>query len=190
MRYYSNYGWLELIVGCMQSGKSAEVRRRLAHALRVKQHVVHVWPRLARNPTPAERGPAPLIVDDAASLLRRIPHEAQVVAIEEAQFFDDALPQVVAELTARGVRVICAGLDTTFTGATFGVIGDLLAQAELVDKFHAICGLCGNPATRTQRLIGDRPVDSAAPEIDTGAAARYEPRCRACHQVPDPTPAR
>ena len=109
---------------------------------------------------------------------------ATVVAIDEAQFFDWKIAEVAHALADRGVRVIVAGLDMDFRGEPFGPMPLLMAQAETVDKFSAICVVCGEPASRTQRLINDAPANYDDPVILVGASEVYEARCRHCHQVP------
>ena len=112
-----------------------------------------------------------------------------VIAIDEAQFLDAGIVQVASSLADRGRRVILAGIDSDFRGEPFGPMPQLMAVAELVDKLHAICVLCGAPASRNQRLIGGKPAPYDSPTIMVGAADAYEARCRACHMVPRPTEA-
>ncbi len=108
----------------------------------------------------------------------------QVVAIDEAQFFDDGLSEVCDALTERGLRVIVAGLDMDFRGEPFGPMPLLLAQAERVDKLRAICVVCGQEASRTQRLIDGHPAHRDDPVILVGAKEVYQARCRNCHELP------
>jgi thymidine kinase len=110
--------------------------------------------------------------------------DTQVVAIDEAQFLDGGVVAVVNALADRGVRVIVAGTDMDFRGEPFGAIPQLLAVAEKVDKLHAICVVCGDLATRNQRLIDGAPAPAEGPTIQVGGAESYEARCRRCHQVP------
>jgi thymidine kinase len=107
-----------------------------------------------------------------------------VIAIDEAQFLDASIVHLVTTLAARGKRVILAGTDTDFRGEPFGPMPQLLAVAEVVDKLHAICVCCGNPASRNQRLIGGKPARYDSPTIMVGSAESYEARCRHCHEVP------
>ena len=109
------------------------------------------------------------------------------VFIDEAQFLDAGIVQVASSLADRGRRVILAGIDSDFRGEPFGPMPQLMAVAEMVDKLHAICVLCGSPASRNQRLIGGKPAPYDSPTIMVGAADSYEARCRACHIVPRPT---
>ncbi|MFN2282593.1 MAG: thymidine kinase, partial [Anaerolineales bacterium] len=107
-----------------------------------------------------------------------------VVAIDEAQFFGEEIIRVVQDLVDRGIRVIVAGLDMDFRGVPFGQMPQLLALAEIVDKLHAICMVCGEEATRTQRLVDGEPAYYDDPIIIVGASEMYEARCRIHHQVP------
>ena len=109
----------------------------------------------------------------------------QVVAIDEAQFFDDNICDVANELADRGIRVMCVGLDTNFKGEPFGPMPLLITEAEFVTKLAAVCNKCGAPATRTQRIINGHPASYNDPIILVGASESYEARCRHCHEVPD-----
>src|SRR5918995_1786611 len=109
---------------------------------------------------------------------------AHLVAIDEAQFLDEDICALASALASRGRRVILAGTDTDFRGEPFGPMPRLLAIAEVVDKLHAICVLCGAPACRNQRLVEGRPARYDSPVIQIGGQESYEARCRACHQVP------
>ena len=123
-------------------------------------------------------------VNTAAQIARQVRGDTDVVAIDEAQFLDDAVVSLVNALAGRGLRVIVAGTDMDFRGAPFGPIPALLAIAEEVDKLNAICVRCGGTATRNQRLIDGRPAPAEGPTIQIGGAESYEARCRACHEVP------
>jgi thymidine kinase len=106
------------------------------------------------------------------------------VAIDEAQFLPIGIVDLATALAASGRRVILAGTDTDFRGEPFGPMPQLLAVAEQVDKLHAICVVCGNPASRNQRLIDGRPARYDSPTIMVGGDESYEARCRSCHAVP------
>ena len=106
------------------------------------------------------------------------------MAIDEAQFLDKGIVRVANDLADRGMRVIIAGTDMDFRGEPFGPMPQLMAVAERVDKLHAICVVCGDLATRNQRLIDGRPAPAEGPTIQVGGAETYEARCRRCHQVP------
>jgi thymidine kinase len=123
-------------------------------------------------------------VDSAAQIAQRVDARTQVVAVDEAQFLDDGIVALATTLAERGTRVILAGTDTDFRGEPFGAMPRLLAVAEVVDKLHAICVKCGNPASRNQRLIEGRPARYDSPVIMVGGQDSYEARCRRCHQVP------
>lgn len=183
-------GHIELICGSMFSGKTEELIRRIRRAEIAKQRVQVFSHRLdarygegkVASHSGADRGAIP--VQQAEQILERCDPQATVVAIDEAQFFDWKIAEVVNQLADRGVRVIVAGLDTDFRGEPFGPMPLLMAQAEHVDKLSAICVVCGEPASRTQRLIDGRPAKYDDPVILVGASEVYEARCRHCHQVP------
>jgi thymidine kinase len=181
-------GWIELIVGPMFSGKSEELIRRVNRALIARQRVQVFKPAIDDRYVPEAvashdgRSLKAIPVDDTAGVRRLLADETQVVAVDEGQFFDDALVELALELADAGKRVIVAGLDLDFRAEPFGPMPALLAQAEVVEKLTAICS-CGRAATRTQRLIGGRPAHYDDPVILVGASERYEPRCRSCHVV-------
>ncbi len=107
-----------------------------------------------------------------------------MLAVDEAQFFDESICEVVQDLADDGRRVIVAGLDTDFRAVPFGPMPELMALAERVDKLHAICMVCGGPASRTQRLIDGEPARYDEPIVVVGASELYEARCREHHEVP------
>ena len=107
-----------------------------------------------------------------------------MVAIDEAQFFDFEIVQITQQLANKGLRVIVAGLDTDFRSEPFGPMPNLMAKAERVDKLHAICMVCGEPASRTQRLVDGQPAHYNDPVVIVGASELYEARCREHHEVP------
>jgi thymidine kinase len=123
-------------------------------------------------------------VDSSAQIANRLDPTSQVVAIDEAQFLDGGVVELATSLAARGRRVILAGTDTDFRGEPFGPMPELLAIAEVVDKLHAICVVCGSPASRNQRLIEGSPARYDSPIIMVGGEESYEARCRRCHKVP------
>ena len=110
--------------------------------------------------------------------------ETTVVAVDEAQFFDPEIIQIIQRMADSGVRVIVAGLDTDFRGEPFGPMPTLMAQAERVDKVHAICMVCAEEASRTQRLLDGEPAHFDDPVVVIGASELYEARCRKHHEVP------
>jgi len=185
-------GRVELICGSMFSGKTEELIRRLRRAIIARQKV-QVFKPIIDNRYNLEEvtshngaGYQAQPVADAASIRLELADDVTVVAVDEVQFFDPAIVELCDELAARGIRVICAGLDTDFRGVPFGPIPELLARAEMVDKLHAICVVCGEEASRTQRLINGVPAGYDDPVVMVGAAEVYEARCRHCHEVRPP----
>ena len=184
-------GWLEVIAGPMFSGKSEELIRRVKRVLIAGQKVRVFKPRLDDRyhasdvvSHDGERVRAEPVAGSSEMRSRLQGEDVQVVAVDEAQFFDDGLPELLEELAANGVRVIVAGLDMDFRGEPFGVMPTLMARAEFVEKLSAVCVRCGRAATRTQRLVDGKPARYDEPVILVGASEAYEPRCRACHEVP------
>lgn len=183
-------GWVEVICGSMFSGKSEELLRRLRRASIARQKVVVVKPALdVRYGTSCicshdGRDWEAVCVQRSDEILL-VPgvEEADVVAVDEAQFLDDELPHVVQFLADRGKRVIVAALDQDFRGEPFGPVPAVMAVAEFVDKLQAICARCGAPASRTQRLLDGHPAGEHDPLIKVGGMESYEARCRRCHEV-------
>ena len=183
-------GSVEVITGSMFCGKTDELIRRLRRATIARQKVKVFKPvidnRYAHEKVTSHAGNefAAIPIQNAAGVRDYLDDDTTVVAIDEAQFFDDDLIPIVQELADRGLRVIVAGLDTDFRGEPFGPMPVLMAQAEKVDKLQAICMVCGEPATRTQRLVNGKPARYHDPVVIVGAAEMYEARCRAHHSVP------
>jgi thymidine kinase len=184
-------GSIEVVCGCMFSGKSEELIRRLRRAVIAKQKVQVFKPKIddryAVDQVRSHSGAGfdALPVSSALEILNLVEPDTTVVGIDEAQFFDLELAQVVAKLADSGKRVICAGLDLDFRGEPFGPMPTLLAIAEHVDKLTAICVVSGEPATRTQRIINGKPASYNDPIILVGATESYEARSRKHHVVPD-----
>ncbi|CAG1772257.1 thymidine kinase [uncultured bacterium] len=183
-------GWIEVVAGVMFSGKSEELMRRVRRAViarkRVqvfKSHLDSRYAGLFAVSSHDGRSVEAIPVDSSAQVAQRIDPLAHVIAVDEAQFMDEGIVEVATSLASRGRRVIIAGLDTDFRGEPFGPMPRLMAIAEMVDKLHAICVLCGAPATRTQRLIDGIPAAWDSPTIMVGGREAYEARCRACHVV-------
>ena len=184
-------GWIEVICGVMFSGKSEELIRRVRRAIIAKKRVQvfksHLDERYAgiyQVSSHDGRTVEAVPVDTSEQIAQLVDKETQVVAIDEAQFLDEGVVALATALANRGVRVILAGTDNDFRGEPFGPMPRLLAAAEVVDKLHAICVVCGNPASRNQRLIGGKPARYDSPTIMVGSSEAYEARCRACHSVP------
>lgn len=183
-------GTIEVICGSMFSGKTEELIRRVKRATIARKRVQVFKPALdirygdeevaSHDGIRAQAVP----VSSAGEIGARIAPDSQVVAIDEAQFFDLELVELCERLAGEGRRVIVAGLDQDFRGEPFGPIPSLMAKAEAVDKLHAICMVCGGPASRTQRLIDGRPASYDDPVILVGAQEAYEARCRLHHVVP------
>ncbi|MCA9943317.1 MAG: thymidine kinase [Anaerolineales bacterium] len=182
-------GRIEVICGSMFSGKTEELIRRLRRAQIARQQI-QVFKPVIDNRYHAEKVMShngadfeALPVASSQRILETLDENTTVVAIDEVQFFDTAVIDICEQLVAEGKRVICAGLDMDFRGVPFGPMPDLLARAELVSKLHAICVVCGDEASRTQRLIDGQPAAFDDPVVLVGAAEVYEARCRDCHQV-------
>jgi len=173
-------GWLEVITGSMFSGKSEELIRRLRRAQIAKQRVQIFKPAIdnrysdtnivshSEMKIPSES------VSSSAELLARVHPDADVVGVDEGQFFDAELPAVLSQLADAGKRVIVAGLDQDYLGRPFEPMPQLLAIAEYITKTLAICMVCGGPANHTQRLV------QSSERVLVGATGTYEARCRHC----------
>jgi thymidine kinase len=183
-------GWLEVVCGSMFSGKSEELIRRVRRASFGRQKIQVFKPQMdnrysekevvSHNGTKVYAYP----IQKATDILDQLEKDTQVVAIDEVQFFDAQITDIVQHLADEGIRVIVAGLDQDFRGEPFGYMPALMALAETVSKLQAICLSCGSPASRTQRLIDGEPASYDDPIILVGASESYEPRCRHCHEVP------
>lgn len=183
-------GSVEVITGSMFSGKTDELIRRLRRATIARQKVQVFKPaidnRYNNEKVTSHAGSdfEAIPIKSSADVKPKLEIDTTVVAIDEAQFFDEGIITVVQELADSGKRVIVAGLDTDFRGEPFGPMPIIIAQAEDVDKLHAICMVCGEPATRTQRLVNGSPAHYNDPVVIVGAAEMYEARCRKHHIVP------
>ncbi len=173
-------GWIEVICGCMFSGKTEELIRRLKRAsiadMKIEVFKPRVDTRYDESAIVSHDTTSVLAIPiDQSTRMLKISPDTTVVGIDEAQFFDAELPDVCQQLALRGVRVIAAGLDMDFRGQPFGSIPQLLAIAEYVTKVHAICVHCGNLATHSYRLADGESV------VLLGEKEQYEPRCRSCY---------
>ena len=191
MYHGSRPGWIEVVSGVMFSGKSEELIRRVRRAIiarrRVqvfKSHFDNRYGELYSVSSHDGRELEATPVDSAAEIFRLVRPDTELVAIDEAQFLDPEIVTVATALAARGVRVIVAGTDTDFRGEPFGSMGALMSVAETVDKLQAICVICGDLATRNQRLVDGKPARYDSPTIMIGGRESYEARCRHCHRVP------
>jgi thymidine kinase len=183
-------GSIEVITGSMFSGKTDELIRRLRRATIARQKVQVFKPtidnRYGEGKVTSHAGSdfSAIPIISSEDIINQLEPDTTVVAIDEAQFFDREVIQITQDLANRGLRVIVAGLDTDFRGEPFGPMPVLMAQAEVVDKLHAICMVCGEPASRTQRLVNGRPANFDDPVVIVGASELYEARCRTHHEVP------
>ncbi|MGL4948584.1 MAG: thymidine kinase [Mycoplasma sp.] len=185
-------GWIEVICGPMFAGKSDELIRRLNKLIYADVEYVIFKPKTDTR-TSSEVKSRNGLVDDAEAIenpyeilhyLMESPITYNVVAIDEAQFFDETLVEVADILADHGYVVIVAGLDRDFRGNPFGPIPGLLTNADIVNKLTAICTECGAPATRTQRLIDGNPSNFTDQLVLIGNNESYTARCRHCHKVP------
>jgi thymidine kinase len=175
-------GWIEIICGSMFSGKTEELIRRLKRAKIANQRVEIFKPKVDTRYDEAK------VVSHDANYILSTPIEhsrrlleltegVNVIGVDEAQFFDEDLPEVCQMLALRGLRVIVAGLDMDFRGKPFGPMPNLLAVAEYITKVHAICQHCGNLATHSYRLSADDHT------VVLGEKDTYEARCRTCYHM-------
>jgi thymidine kinase len=191
MHAITNSGWVEVISGSMFSGKTEELLRRIRRAEIAGQQVAAFTPAIDDRYGTATIGShvgrrwEALVVDteEPGPAIHDHLNGEQVVAIDEANFFSPAIVEVCQDLAADGRRVIVSGTDQTFRGEPFEPLPQLMAIAEYVEKFQAICIECGEPATRNQRLIEGEPAHYDDPTIMVGAEESYEARCRSCHVV-------
>jgi len=184
-------GSIEVIAGVMFSGKSEELLRRVRRAeiarRRVqvfKSHLDERYAGIKHVSSHDGRMQEAVPIGTAGDLMRVLRPDTEVVAVDEAQFLDDAIVDVSTALADRGVRMILAGTDTDFRGEPFGAMAQLMAVAEKVDKLSAICMVCGDEASRTQRLVNGQPAHYDDPVVIVGASELYEARCRVHHEVP------
>ncbi len=183
-------GSIEVITGSMFSGKTDELIRRLRRST-IAHQKVKVFKPIIDNRYAVEKVTShagndyeALPIQKSEGILAGLDEDTTVLAIDEAQFFDMEIIPLVQMLANRGLRVIVAGLDTDFRGDPFGPMPVLMAIAERVDKLHAICMVCGEEASRTQRLVNGHPARHDDPVVIVGAAELYEARCRKHHIVP------
>jgi len=184
-------GWVHVICGSMFGGKTDEMLRPLRRFAIAGRQVVLVKPRVdtrtADESVVSRSGAQHAAVSvDTSAEVEAVVGNADIVAIEEGQFWDDGLPEVVERLADAGKQVVVTGLDQDYRGNPFGPMPRLMALADQVTKLTAICMVCGEPATRTQRLIDGLPAPIDSPLIMVGGMGdeKYEARCRLHHEVP------
>ncbi|MBQ3001448.1 MAG: thymidine kinase [Bacilli bacterium] len=189
----SSDGWIEVICGSMFAGKTEELIRRITRIKLAKRDVLVFKPviddrySVSEVVSHSQRKVKSIAVNDSSEIMAHIEKLPYAVAIDEAQFFDKNIVNVAENLANLGVRVIVAGLDLDFRGEPFGVMPEFLARAEYITKLQAICQICGEPATRTQRIIDGQPAFYDEEIVLVSAQEKYEARCRKCHQVPHRT---
>ena len=177
-------GWIEVICGSMFSGKTEELIRRIRRAQIAKMDTIIFKPKVDDRYSPehiVSHNQMKLnsqMVETSDEILTKS-QKAEVVAIDEAQFFDDDIVEICKILAKQKKRVIVAGLDTDYRGEPFGPMPELMCEADYVDKLRAICVKCGNPATYTQRTSKD------SQRVVIGETDIYEARCRNCYEPPE-----
>jgi len=175
-------GWIEVICGSMFSGKTEELIRRLKRAKIANQKVQIFKPSkdtrydIVNVVSHDENAIASIPIQNSIEIFEHV-KDINVIGIDEAQFFDEKLPDVCQKLAIKGARVIIAGLDMDFKGHPFGPVPNLLAVAEYITKVHAICPHCGNLATHSYRLSDETDT------VVLGEKDKYEPRCRVCYEM-------
>ena len=193
MEYRKKMGWIEVITGCMFAGKTEELIRRINRIKYAKKDVLVFKPNIDNRYSEKEVVSHNLkkvdsipVVDskEIKEYISKLNNSPYAICIDEAQFFDKGLIDLIEDLADKGVRVIVAGLDLDFRGEPFGIMPDILARAEEITKLHAICQVCGDIASRTQRIINGKPAKYDDPIILVSAKEKYEARCRSCHEVP------
>ena len=184
-------GYLEVISGCMFAGKTEELIRRIKVLEFAKKKILVFKPaidnRYSNTKVVSHSGSSveSILVNCAKDILDYVYDDVDVIAIDEVQFFYRDVIGVCDKLARAGKRVMAAGLDTDFRAEPFGVMPELITTAEFVTKLTAVCTVCGAPATRTQRLVNQKPASYLDPIILVGAQESYEARCRHCHTVID-----
>jgi len=177
-------GWIEVICGSMFSGKTEELIRRLKRA-RIANLKTEIFKPIIDTRFDEEKiishdeSAVPSTPVDNSRKILSLAGNADVIGIDEAQFFDEDLTYVCDTLALRGIRVIVAGLDMDYTTKPFGPIPFILAKADYITKLHAICMKCGNIANYSYRKVVDKD------QVVLGAKDIYEPRCRSCYNLND-----
>ena len=178
-----NSGWIEVICGNMFSGKTEELIRRIRRAQIAKMSTAIFKPKIdsrysenhivSHNNNKLES----YMVDSPENILE-LTDTYKIIGIDELQFFNDSIVEVCKILASQNKRVIVAGLDTDYLGRPFGPMPKIMCEADYLDKLRAICVLCGNPASYTQRITSD------SNQVVIGELDKYEARCRNCYSPP------
>lgn len=189
MRLNQKEGWIEVITGPMFAGKTEELLRRVKRLEYAKKNIIVFKPlidnRFAEDAVVSHNNnkTKSVNISKAEEMFNYVTKETEVIAIDEIQFLDDRTLDVINTFADAGKRVIVSGLDTDFRAVPFSFMPELLSMAEYVTKLSAVCVKCGAPATRTQRIINDKPAKYLDPIVLIGASESYEARCRKCHKV-------
>ncbi len=182
-------GWIEVVCGPMFAGKTEELIRRVKRMDFAKKKYLIFKPTIDNRYAISEvvshnqRKVEAINISSSSEIDKYITNDIEAVLIDEVQFFDDNIVNVIRDLANNGLRVICTGLDCDFRGNPFPIVANLLAMAESITKLTAICVCCGNEATMTQRIINGKPAKYDDPTILVGEKESYEPRCRKCHII-------
>ena len=184
------FGWIECICGSMFSGKSEELLRRIKRGVIAKQKILLFKPsidnRYEENMVSTHNGNSyeSVNIDKAEQIYNYIiDKKYDIIGIDEVQFFDEKIVEVINKLADDGIRVIVAGLDMDFKAEPFHPMPEIMAVSEMVTKLHAVCNKCGKEASRSQRLIDGEPARYDDPIVVIGASESYEARCRHCHEI-------
>ncbi|MFB6143686.1 MAG: thymidine kinase [Candidatus Nanohaloarchaea archaeon] len=184
--FHFSGGSIEVITGCMFSGKTEEMLKRVERAEMAGRDVAVFIPetddRYGEEKVGSHSGrewSAEVVSPEQPN----IETGADVVAVDEANFFQGSLVEECQRLASEGKRVIVSGIDSTFRGEPFEPVPELMSVAEYVDKLRAVCAVCGKPASRNQRIVDGEPAHVDDPTVVVGADEKYEPRCRNCHEV-------
>ena len=184
------FGWIECICGSMFSGKSEELLRRIKRGVIAKQKVLLFKPsidnRYEENMVSTHNGNSyeSVNIDKAEQIYDYIiDKKYDIIGIDEVQFFDEKIVEVINKLADDGIRVIVAGLDMDFKAEPFHPMPEIMAVSEMVTKLHAVCNKCGKEASRSQRVIDGEPARYDDPIVVIGASESYEARCRHCHEI-------
>ena len=178
-----NSGWIEVITGSMFSGKTEELIRRMRRAEIAKMNTVLFKPFVdnrysSKHVVSHNKSKLESVMVKSSDEIIKHSNKMDVIGIDEAQFFDNQIVEVCKKLADKKIRVIVAGLDTDYKGKPFGCMPELMCESDYLDKLRAICVMCGNPASYTQRTI------SNSKQVLIGETDIYEARCRKCFELP------
>ena len=190
MKYYTHQGgWIEVICGPMFAGKTEELIRRVTRMEYAKKNFLIFKPCIDNRYSDTEvvshshYKKKAINLSAPKDIYKYLTDKIQAIVIDEIQFFDASIIDIIQDLAGKGLRIIWAGLDLDFKAKPFGIMPQILAVAEKVTKLTAICVKCGEEATRTQRIIDGHEAYEDDPVVLVGAKESYEARCRCCHKV-------